>query len=292
MSDAGSAAPVRIVPRVRTRQQLADAPAKLVATLLSVATAGLLDAGRFRRGREYASSGSVTELVVGSRTLRGTVQGSRREPYEVEVHTSLVRSPAGGVASVQALMSITPDADDLHVVCTCPDADDSVCKHAAAVLLAFGEEASDRPELLLTWRCGDVAAPERATIGSRRWGAPPERSVAGGSVNRGPSGGRGPAGRGAGGPPSPFATPAWLEFVDFPAPLPAITDVPVGALGPGGEADADAEGDGSGVAAPARPAPARSAPVSLGSERLGSFDLSAMVRSAQQAMRAASSDVI
>ena len=252
--------PIRIDPRPRTRQQLAEAPAKLVATLLSVATAGLLDAGRFRRGREYASSGAVVRLVVAPRTVRGSVLGSRREPYAVEIHTELVTPPAGDTSNPAALMSITPDADELHAMCTCPDAADSVCKHAAAVLLAFAEEAADRPELLVVWRCGDVRPGERATIGSRRWTSPSEldeRRAASGSRH---------AERRPAAPPSPFATPEWLEFVAFADELPGA-DVLTDAGGP-------------------------PAPLPLGAERIGGFDLSTMVRSAQQAMRAASHDIV
>jgi hypothetical protein len=270
VSDAGRGTPIRVEPRVRTRQQLAEAPARLVATLLSVATAGLLDAGRFRRGREYASSGAVTSLVVTPRNLLGTVMGSRREPYEVQIQTDLVPPPARGVANVQALSAITPDADEIQALCTCPDAVESVCKHAAAVLLAFAEETGDRPELLVTWRCGDVPAPDRATIGSRRWGTPES------SVDRFAA--RARAARANGGstaPPSPFATPAWLEYVEFAAEMP----------------DADALVDALLTPAPDAPQGAgRVAP--LGSERIGSFDLAGMVRSAQQAMCAASHDIV
>jgi hypothetical protein len=274
MSDAGGPTPIRIEPRVRSRQQLAEAPAKLVATLLSVATAGLLDAGRFRRGREYASSGAVTRLVVSPRTLHGSVLGSRREPYEVEIHTDLVAPPAGGAMNPAALMSITPDADELHAMCSCPDAADSVCKHAAAVMLAFAEEAADRPALLIAWRCGDTPATQRATIGSRRWGIIDDIAErrAGAARRDARRPGRPVP------PPSPFATRAWLEFVAFADELPD-TDVLAAAV-----VEARSPGD-AGDPLPAEPLP-------LGSERVGGVDLSALVHSAQQAMRAAGHDIV
>jgi hypothetical protein len=269
VSDDGATTTIRLQPRVRNRTELAAAPAKLVATLLSVATAGLLESGRFRRGREYASSGAVVQLVVSPRMLRGTVMGSRREPYEVEIHTDLVPPPPGGATNVAALTAITPDADEMHALCTCPDAAESVCKHAAAVLLAFAEEAGDRPALLVTWRCGDLPAQERATIGSRRWGSPPastvERFAARGRADNPPD-------RRSRAPRSPFQTPAWLEFVAFAGELP----------------DPDA------LAATVAEHASEDGPpgMRLGAERIGSFDLSAMVRSAQQAMRAASHDIV
>jgi hypothetical protein len=282
VSDAIPPVPIRVVPQSRTRAQLAEAPAKLVSTLLSVTTAGLLDAGRFRRGREYASSGAVTELVVSPGTLHGTVMGSRREPYAVEVHTDIVAAPASGTASVQGLTAITPDADDLHAMCTCPDGMETTCKHAAAVLLAFAEEAGDRPELLVAWRCGAGAPVARATIGSRLRETPSapssDRASVTGIAGRvgvgvGHQAGR-VGGRAAGVAPSPFATPAWLDFVDFPTALPAV-DEPL---------DPSTADDG--------PADRTSPATGLVSERLGLFDLAAMVRSAQQAMRAASNDII
>lgn len=243
---------LRVVPRRRSRQELAAAPAKLATTLISVATAGMLDAGRFRRGREYATSGAVTELVVQPGSVRGTVQGSRRQPYVVDVHTEPGVSPGGGRntegrVSAQQLAALAPAADELAARCTCPDADDGVCKHAAAVLLALAEEVGDRPELLVVWRHGDAPSRERAIIGSRRGppAAPTRQRVTSA--------------------PSPFASPEWQEFFAAPGPLPSGEPSPVDA--PTGASDGEAD--------------------RLGSEHLGQLDLADLVRSARAALRRA-----
>ena len=223
----------RITPRVRSREQLDAAPAKLVATLISVAAAGLVDAGRFRRGRQYALEGAVGELVVAQGVLRGSVMGSRREPYEVRVTTDLVPAPPDAPTR-QQLAALVPAMEELEASCTCPDADERPCKHAAAVLLAFAAEAAEDPSLLIAWRCGDVPARARAGVGSR------VRHI-------------GPAGRDVAAPVSPFSSPQWQAFFGFAAEMtvPEIDD---------GDPD-------------------------LGTEHLGPFDVSAMVRSAHASMR-------
>jgi hypothetical protein len=188
-----------VVPRYRGRAELDTAPAKLVSTLLSVAAAGLVDGGRFRRGRQYMLDGSVTALTVDQGELIGEVQGSRSDAYRVRIGTRLVPAPVlTGVAlsDRQALAAIAPDTDELDADCTCPDGG-SPCKHVAAVLLAFAAEAGDDPGLMLAWRCGDVAPRSRAAIGSRlRRDSPRTAPV-----------------------PSPFATPEWRVYFGSPEAL-------------------------------------------------------------------------
>ena len=243
---------MRIVPRQRSKEDLADAPGKLLATMLSVAAAGLLDATRFRRGREYARSGAVTALDIEPGSLHGTVQGSRREPYEVTVHTATVPPPPGTAPAMMA--AVAPNAADLWADCNCPDGDTGTCKHVVAVLLSFADEVALRPELLSAWRAPAGASPSRAEVGSRRLGpglatvsSLPSRSV-------------------VAPPPSPFETEEWREFTATPPsaadPDPVLTAV--------------------------RAAP----PLTLGTERLGGVDLSSMLRSALQAMRAAGGDLV
>ena len=186
---------VRIQPRARSRAQVEAAPAKLVTTLLAVAAAGLVEAGRFRRGREYVTEGAVTDLAVEPGLLCGTVFGSRQEPYEVRIRTPQV-PPLAGTPDRHQLAALTPDADDLDVGCSCPDDESGPCKHVAAVLLAFSAEAGDEPGLLVMWRCGAVAPSTRAAVGSRidARSAPPQPPA-----------------------PSPFAAPAWQAFFAFAA---------------------------------------------------------------------------
>lgn len=192
---------IRIEPRPRTRRQLDEAPGKIVTTLLSVAAAGLVEPGRFRRGREYQLEGAVSELAVDPGVVRAIVQGSRRTPYEVLISTTFVPPVGDGTPlDRHRLAALTPDADDLHLTCTCPDGD-APCKHAAAALLAFAAEAGDRPELLSNWRCGEPKGRARAVVGSRAGGPAAARHL--------------PAAAAAA---SPFASPAWQEF--FGAGLP------------------------------------------------------------------------
>lgn len=213
---------LRVVPRRRAHQHTHQhaqrhgdpAPGTLAKALLAVTTAGLLDPGRFRRGREYAATGAVSELIITRGDLRGQVQGSRRTPYVVHVGTELAARPTDRTTlTSQQLASLCPGPNEMEARCTCPDADEGICKHAAAVLLVFADEVEERPELLAAWRCGDGAPPARATLGSRRRSA--------GAPTPAPP------------PPSPFATPAWQEFFSAPSPLP---DAPV--VGPASASDA------------------------------------------------------
>jgi len=242
---------VRVVPRQRTKEDLADAPGRLLATMISVAAAGMLDATRFRRGREYARSGAVTALDIEPGSLHGTVQGSRREPYEVTVRTATVPPPPGTAPAMMAV--IAPNAADLWAECSCPDGDTGTCKHVVAVLLSFADEVALRPELLSAWRAPAGASPSRAEVGSRR----PGPGVA--TVSSLPSRPM------VAPPPSPFETDEWREFTAAPP----------------GAADLDPVLDAI------RAAP----PLTLGTERLGAVDLSSMLRSALQSMRAAGGDL-
>ena len=235
---------IHVVPRVRSRADLASSPGKLLATMLSVATAGLLDAVRFRRGREYANTGAVRSLDIDPGVLRGEVQGSRRAPYDVTVHTAMVPPPPPNRAPT-SMPTLAPSTSDLRTSCTCPDADEGACKHAVAVLLSFADEVSLRPELLVAWRCSETATAPRAEIGSRRATLP--------FADGGSSSGRSST------PPSPFETDEWVAFTSAP---PGAPDV---------------------VAAAAEDP----SPLALGNERVGTVDVSAMLRSALQVMRAA-----
>jgi hypothetical protein len=193
---------------------------KLASTLLSVTLAGMADPPRFRRGKQYVLDRAVTRIELSCGTLRGWVQGSRPEAYEVIATTTLVeRPPAGNAESLRPHLSrLTPEAGDLMLSCTCPDWDDP-CKHAVAALLAFADELTARPELLLEFRCASADDDARPRVGARARGhlrlAPPL-----------------PADEPAPTAPSPFTAPEWVEFFGerpFPEP-PDVDDeaAPVG----------------------------------------------------------------
>ena len=105
---------------------------------------------------------------------------------------------------------LIPRGDELLCSCTCPDWDDP-CKHAVAALLALAAELGPRPELLATWRCGDLDDRARPKVGSR---ARADRHLR--LVPPAP-------------PPSPFDTPEWHEFAGHSLTIPTCA-VPTDAL--------------------------------------------------------------
>jgi uncharacterized Zn finger protein len=149
-----------------------------------------LDPNRLPRGREYARSGSVGELVLAPGEIRAQVQGRKAAPYEVRIR---VRRFAGDewdrvleaisaqlghaaamldgelppeVASVVATagLDLLPAAGEVGPRCSCPD-DADPCKHSAAVcyLVANALDADPFAVLLLRGRTrGEVLAGLRA----------------------------------------------------------------------------------------------------------------------------------
>ncbi len=134
--------------------------------------------GRSSRGRSYARKGQVIELWVAPGVIRGTVQGTRRTPYDV-----CIVMPAADDAqwarilaslAAQALYSASMLAGELpHEIeevfagvgaplfpsptsrlsssCTCPDWANP-CKHVAAVAYLVAEQFDRDPFVLLAWR--------------------------------------------------------------------------------------------------------------------------------------------
>jgi hypothetical protein len=168
---------------------------RLAASLLSVTVAGLADPQRFRRGKGYLADNAVSRLDLSEGVLLGTVMGSRAEPYHVTVTVEMVARPddLGATIDRAHVARLIPRGEELLFSCTCPDWEDP-CKHGVAVLLALAAELGPRPELLATWRCGDVDTRARPKVGSR---AREDRHLR--LVPPAP-------------PPSPFETPEWREF--------------------------------------------------------------------------------
>ena len=168
---------------------------RLAASLLSVTVAGLADPQRFRRGKGYLADNSVSRLDLSEGVLLGTVMGSRAEPYHVTVTVEMVARPEDLGATIDRahVARLIPRGEELLFSCTCPDWEDP-CKHGVAVLLALAAELGPRPELLATWRCGDVDTRARPKVGSR---ARADRHLR--LVQPAP-------------PSSPFETSEWHEF--------------------------------------------------------------------------------
>jgi hypothetical protein len=117
--------------------------------MLRALAAEISDPGRFSRAKQYARDGAVVDIEVEPGAVRGTVQGSRYEPYVAVVYVA----PADDTIS---LLGVIPDRDELMAECTCPDdAWGGFCKHAVATLLVLADEVTAMPEVLEGWRSGD-----------------------------------------------------------------------------------------------------------------------------------------
>jgi uncharacterized Zn finger protein len=135
-------------------------------------------ASRLSRGRNYARSGQVLALDIGTGHVTATVQGSRPKPYKVRLTVVPLTTPQW-VAVEEALASRavfrarllagempaeieevfagcgTPlfpkTARDLEMTCSCPDWE-VPCKHLAAVCYVLAEAFDADPFAMLAWR--------------------------------------------------------------------------------------------------------------------------------------------
>jgi uncharacterized Zn finger protein len=130
---------------------------------------------RLQRGRTYARSGQVLNIVVTPGKVEARVQGSRKDPYRVTIAirpytdderarfaAALAASPlhlakllAGEmpqdiekVLQAQQLSLFPARQSELTTDCSCPDWSNP-CKHIAAVYYLLGEEFDRDPFLLL-----------------------------------------------------------------------------------------------------------------------------------------------
>ena len=133
------------------------------------------DPGRLARGRTYARKGQVIDFTLTPGKVTGRVQGSRPNPYKVQLKIKAYDQAQWAVISEvlgsQALFRAALLAGDmpheivdvfdgldlplfpsrLDMTCSCPDW--SVpCKHASAVLYVLAEAFDDDPFLVLAWR--------------------------------------------------------------------------------------------------------------------------------------------
>lgn len=133
---------------------------------------------RLNRGRSYARHGNVLDVDVQPGLVRAKVQGSRKQPYRVEIGLkpldradwnkvfALLRRKAIYAARLlsgemprdieeifkAAQVPLFPQApDDLIMSCTCPDWA-TPCKHVAAVYYVLGSEFDRDPFLLFELR--------------------------------------------------------------------------------------------------------------------------------------------
>lgn len=116
-------------------------PGRLPATMMKVLAAELSDPTRHRRGKQYASDGSVLDIIIDEGVVTCEIQGSRSMPY---------------VATVEVTRgSGMPLRRDITCTCSCPDDDNwdgHACKHVVATLYTLSNEFLIEPELLDVWR--------------------------------------------------------------------------------------------------------------------------------------------
>lgn len=133
---------------------------------------------RLQRGRSYARDGQVLKLVVEPGLISGLVQGSRPDPYQVDVRLEVIppkewrriiyimaqrasfaaKLLAGEMpqniekAFEQARVSLLPREErDFHAECSCPDRVNP-CKHIAAVHYIAADEFDHDPFMIFKLR--------------------------------------------------------------------------------------------------------------------------------------------
>ena len=120
-------------------------PGRLPATMMKVLAAEMSDPARHRRGKQYASDGSVLDIIIEPGRATCEIQGSRSTPYVAVVQVT------GG--------SGMPLRRDITCTCSCPDDDNwdgHACKHVVATLYTLSNEFLIEPGLLDMWRGNDA----------------------------------------------------------------------------------------------------------------------------------------
>ncbi len=132
-------------------------PGRLPATMMKVLAAEMSDPTRHRRGKQYASDGSVLDIIIEPGTVSCEIQGSRSTPYVAIIQVT------GG--------SGMPLRRDITCTCSCPDDDNwdgHACKHVVATLYTLSNEFLIEPELLDLWRGNDAGDASASTDESER----------------------------------------------------------------------------------------------------------------------------
>jgi uncharacterized Zn finger protein len=137
---------------------------------------------RIGRGRSYVRNGMVLDLRIAPGVVTALVQGSRPQPYKVNVKVAPLSASAraqmeescrGQLGSLSELLAgrfpkalealfmaegtgLFPAPRDIQFDCTCPDWA-SMCKHVAAVLYGIGARFDEDPGLFFALRGLDPA---------------------------------------------------------------------------------------------------------------------------------------
>lgn len=87
------------------------------------------------RGRTYARQGQVIGVEIGAEQFRASIQGSARQPYEVQLTKTMISG-----------------SDRIHASCTCPyTCDYDWCKHAAALAYVAAFLVDAQPATRALW---------------------------------------------------------------------------------------------------------------------------------------------
>ena len=165
-----------------------------------------LDPNRLPRGRDYARSGAVGELILAPGEARARVQGRKTEPYEVRIRVrrftdaewdrvlTAISARLGHAAALLdgelppqiaedaagAGLDLLPGGGEIGPRCSCPD-DADPCKHSAAACYLVTDVLDADPFVLLLLR-GRTRDQVLAGVRARRRGAPADTDTAVGSA--------------------------------------------------------------------------------------------------------------
>ena len=165
-----------------------------------------LDPNRLPRGRDYARSGAVGELILAPGEARARVQGRKTEPYEVRIRVrrftdaewdrvlTAISARLGHAAALldgelppqiaedaaSAGLDLLPGGGEIGPRCSCPD-DADPCKHSAAACYLVTDVLDADPFVLLLLR-GRTRDQVLAGVRARRRGAPADTDTAVGSA--------------------------------------------------------------------------------------------------------------
>lgn len=165
-----------------------------------------LDPNRLPRGRDYARSGAVGELILAPGEARARVQGRKTEPYEVRIRVrrftdaewdrvlTAISARLGHAAALLdgelppqiaedaagAGLDLLPGGGEIGPRCSCPD-DADPCKHSAAACYLVTDALDADPFVLLLLR-GRTRDQVLAGVRARRRGAPADTDTAVGSA--------------------------------------------------------------------------------------------------------------
>lgn len=163
-----------------------------------------LDPNRLPRGRDYARSGAVGELIMTPGEARARVQGRKTEPYEVRIRVrrftdeewdrvlTAISARLGHAAALldgelppqiaedaaSAGLDLLPGGGEIGPRCSCPD-DADPCKHSAAACYLVTDALDADPFVLLLLR-GRTRDQVLAGVRARRRGAPADTDTTAG----------------------------------------------------------------------------------------------------------------